>query len=145
MTRLVSLMILAFIATGMLLIEACRKSDVQPTTAVEFKIPDGWPSPQYNFQNNPLTQQAIALGQKLYNADGSATSLEQVTLNHITTATEMGETIEGVLAKLRADNNYPFMFKAAFGNETIDAERLSKSISQFVLTMVSNNSKYDKV
>jgi len=57
----------------------------------------------------------------------------------------MGESIENVLNKLRADNNYPKLFKAAFGDETINPDRLAKALTQFVLTLVSNNSKYDKV
>lgn len=81
----------------------------------------------------------------LYYADGSANTLEKVTLHHISVQDEMGETVENVVSKLKADAGYKTMFRAAFGTETIDAERLSKALSQFVLTMVSSNSKYDKV
>ncbi|HEX6915198.1 MAG TPA: cytochrome c peroxidase, partial [Chitinophagaceae bacterium] len=58
---------------------------------------------------------------------------------------DMGETVENVLAKLRADAGYRQKFRAAFGSDEINADRMSKAISQFVLTIVSNNSKYDKV
>ena len=37
------------------------------------------------------------------------------------------------------------MFKAAFGDETINTQRMTKAISQFVVMLVSNNSKYDRV
>jgi cytochrome c peroxidase len=57
----------------------------------------------------------------------------------------MGESVENVLNKLRDDNNYRTYFKAAFGDETINADRMAKALTQFVLTMVSSNSKYDQV
>ncbi len=39
---------------------------------------------------------------------------------------------------------YPPMFKAAFGTEEVTYERISKSIAQFVRTLISGNSKFDK-
>jgi cytochrome c peroxidase len=82
---------------------------------------------------------------KLFNWDGASTTIEQQCLKHISTQNEMGETVENVLNKLKADDSYTAMFKAAFGDATIDADRLSKALTQFVLTMVTSNSKYDKV
>lgn len=38
----------------------------QKTTAVYFKIPKGWPKPEYDFSKNPLTQQGIDLGRELF-------------------------------------------------------------------------------
>lgn len=40
---------------------------------------------------------------------------------------------------------YPPMFKAAFGDESITFNRISKAIEQFVLSIVSSNSKAHKV
>jgi cytochrome c peroxidase len=57
----------------------------------------------------------------------------------------MAESIENVLKKLKADKEYRKLFKAAFGDETINTQRLGKAMSQFLLQMVSSNSKYDKV
>ena len=37
------------------------------------------------------------------------------------------------------------MFKAAFGNTEINTQRMTKALSQFVVMMVSSNSKYDIV
>jgi cytochrome c peroxidase len=37
------------------------------------------------------------------------------------------------------------MFKAAFGDENITGERILKAISQFMATMISADSKYDRM
>jgi len=80
-----------------------------------------------------------------YFQDGSMKKLEDVYISHITAPNEMAETVENVLAKLRQDATYRTLFRSAFGTEDITADRMTKALSQFVLTMVSNNSKYDKM
>ena len=77
--------------------------------------------------------------------DGGISKLEQVTIAHLTSPTEMGETINGVLKKLHANATYRNLFRAAVGDESITGERMTKALSQFVLMMVSNNSRYDKM
>jgi cytochrome c peroxidase len=167
---------------------------------VKFIVPKGWPAPAYDFSKNPLTEEGIALGKKLFydgrlskdgnfscgachqqfgafntfdhdlshgfnnslttrNApglfnlawqkefmwDGGINHLDLQPLAPITAENEMAETIENVISKLKTDKEYRKLFRAAFGDETINTQRLGKAMSQFVLTMVSNNSKYDKV
>jgi cytochrome c peroxidase len=80
-----------------------------------------------------------------YNQDGSSKTLEDVYRKHITSPTEMGETIPGVVAKLTADADYKRLFRAAFGDEKVTENRLYKALSQFVTNLVSATSKYDKV
>ena len=80
-----------------------------------------------------------------FNQDGSTNSLWKVYENHLTNPKEMGETVSNVLDKLRPDTSYKRMFRAAFGSETISAERMYKALDQFVISLVSANSKYDKV
>ena len=80
-----------------------------------------------------------------YNQDGSDKTLDDVYRKHITAPTEMGESITNVLNKLKADANYRTMFKAAFGDDNITEERLHKALTQFVINLVSAESKYDKV
>lgn len=77
--------------------------------------------------------------------DGGVTHLDLQPLAPITAPNEMAETIENVVAKLKADAVYKTMFKAAFGDEKINTQRITKALSQFILMMVSSNSKYDKV
>ncbi len=77
--------------------------------------------------------------------DGGINHIEVQPLAPITAQNEMGETIENVLAKLRADTEYPSLFKSAFGNTDITSQRMLKALAQFMGTIVSSNSKYDKV
>lgn len=77
--------------------------------------------------------------------DGGINHIEVQPLAPITAQNEMAETIENVLNKLKADADYPRMFKAAFGNNDINSQQMLKALSQFMGTIVSSNSKYDKV
>lgn len=80
-----------------------------------------------------------------YFQDGSMKKLEDVYISHITAPNEMAETVDNVIAKLKQDATYKKLFRAAFGDYEINADRMTKALSQFVLSIVSNNSKYDKV
>lgn len=77
--------------------------------------------------------------------DGGINHIEVQPLAPLESPTEMAETINNVLSKLQADAEYRHMFKAAFGDETINSQRMLLAITQFVGSMVSANSKYDKV
>ena len=76
--------------------------------------------------------------------DGAATHLDLQPIIPITSEVEMNERIPNVLSKLRADKEYPKLFTKAFGDDAINSERLLKALSQFMLQMVSGNSRYDK-
>jgi len=58
---------------------------------------------------------------------------------------EMHGSIAKTENMIRSIDMYPPMFKAAFGTEEINIDRISKAIAQFIRTIVSNNSKFDKV
>lgn len=77
--------------------------------------------------------------------DGGITNLEVQPLAPITAPNEMAEDINTVLEKLRQDANYPAMFKKAFGDATINSQRMLWALTQFVGSMVSADSKYDRV
>ena len=52
-----------------ILINACKKKDVDKgysPTPLAFSIPKDFPTPFYQFTNNPLTQQGFDLGRKLF-------------------------------------------------------------------------------
>ena len=76
--------------------------------------------------------------------DGGVHELNLFAVSPITNPVEMAETMPNVLNKIRKTSTYPAMFKAAFGSEEITTERFLKALSQFMLTMVSANSRYDK-
>lgn len=77
--------------------------------------------------------------------DGAAIHLDLQPIIPITAEVEMNETIPSVLNKLQALEGYPEMFERAFGTSEINSERMLKALSQFMVMMVSSNSKYDKV
>ena len=80
-----------------------------------------------------------------FNQDGSASNLHTVYRNHINAPTEMGATISKVILKLRLHSSYPQLFSKAFGDGNITEERLFRALDQFVVSLVSANSKYDRV
>ena len=49
------------------MLESCRKNDppVIPNR-INFQVPPGFPAPTYSFRNNPLTNEGILLGRKLF-------------------------------------------------------------------------------
>lgn len=76
--------------------------------------------------------------------DGGIVDLDLLPIAPIQNPVEMGDSLGNVLKKVRANGRYPGLFKAAFGTEEVTTERFLKALSQFMLTMVSANSKYDK-
>lgn len=77
--------------------------------------------------------------------DGSVQNLIDQPLACLTAPEKMGETVEEVADKLRADDTYRQLFGKAFGDENISGERISKALVQFVGSIISANSKYDKI
>lgn len=82
---------------------------------------------------------------RFYNWDGSKLSLENQTIVPIITHEEMASSIVQVMNKLAEDSSYLDLFEKAFGDKEISAERIYKSIAQYEYTLISANSKYDKV
>jgi cytochrome c peroxidase len=92
---------------------------------------------------------AIALAnlawQNEFRLDGSAATLEQVIQDHIQATDEMAYTMPEIIAVLKTNAQYKQLFSAAYGDENITSQRIINALKQFVLSMVSANSKYDKV
>lgn len=76
--------------------------------------------------------------------DGGVANLEDQPLSPIENPVEMGEKMSDVIAELSGDAAYKQSFKRVFGDETISSQRIFKALAQFMATLVSNNSKYDK-
>jgi len=167
---------------------------------VEIEYPASWPAPVYDFDKNPLTEEAIALGRKLFYEsllskdgtvncsncqlsftafthvdhalshgigdrignrnsmaltnlawsksfmwDGAVNHLDVQALAPISHPAEMGEDIAQVVQKLQATEIYPPLFYAAFRDSVISGAHLLKALSQFQLTLISANAKYDQV
>ena len=99
--------------------------------------------------NTLTTRNAPALQnlawQKEYMWDGGITHLDLQPLAPLTATNEMGETIGHVLNKLRRDTAYPRLFLKAFGDTTINTQRMDRALSQYLVLLISADSKYDKV
>jgi cytochrome c peroxidase len=76
--------------------------------------------------------------------DGRAPTLESQVIFPITDPDEMGMTPELVVQNIRAIQGYAPLFAAAFGDSTINFERIAKALATFERTIVSENSAYDR-
>jgi len=77
--------------------------------------------------------------------DGAINHLDVQALAPISHPSEMGETLGNVLQKIRTKQKYRTLFFKAYHDSSITGEQTLKAISQFMLTLVSSNSKYDSV
>ncbi|WP_179319544.1 cytochrome-c peroxidase [Winogradskyella helgolandensis] len=82
---------------------------------------------------------------QFYNWDGNKLQLENQPLVPIITHEEMDSSILEVMAKLENDPTYVELFNKAFDGEGITADGIYNSIAQYEYTLISSNSKYDKV
>ncbi|PQJ68913.1 cytochrome-c peroxidase [Polaribacter butkevichii] len=188
---------------GVCLFVSCSNDEeeyVAIPTNLALKIPSNFPEIAYNLEQNPLTEEGVALGKKLFyegrlssngiiacgfcheqasafthhghtvshgvdgaigfrNAqpiqnlaffseftwDGAAIHLDLQPIIPITSEVEMNETIPSILAKLNSYSEYNTLFTNAFGDAEVTSERMLKALSQFMVTMISGDSKYDKV
>lgn len=83
--------------------------------------------------------------QKTFMWDGSVVNIDVQALAPINHPKEMGEDINVVVRKLNQSKEYKILFYKSFGDSLATSERVMKALSQFQLTIVSANSKYDKV
>jgi len=83
--------------------------------------------------------------------DGGVHDMDMVPPVPIQNKVEMDERVGNVIEKLKKTPvagaakqvDYPKMFKAAFGSDSITADRMMQALSQFMMTMVSATSRYD--
>lgn len=77
--------------------------------------------------------------------DGGVATLDEQVLTCMKAPEKMGENEGDVAVKLEADEEYRQMFTRAFGDATINGERMSKALTQFVAMLVSSNSRFDRM
>lgn len=94
-------------------------------------------------RNTPPIQNMAFM--KFYNWDGNILQLEKQPLVPIITHEEMNSSILEVIDKLEQETAYRELFRQTFGDENITPDRIYRSISQYEYTLISANSKYDKV
>ena len=76
--------------------------------------------------------------------DERAATLEAQVLMPIQDKLEMGMTLPELEERLSAIPYYPPLFAAAFGSNQVTSDRVAKSVAQFMRSMVSMNSKFDR-
>ena len=83
--------------------------------------------------------------QKAFMWDGAINHLDMQALAPISHKSEMGSNINAVIMKLNESKEYKEAFLNAFQDSTISTAEILKALSQFQLTLVSANAKYDRV
>lgn len=76
--------------------------------------------------------------------NGSIQSIEEDVLGVITDPSEFGSSFEAVEIAIQEIPGYPELFKKAFGSDKVTAELIAKAIAQFVRTLISSDSKFDR-
>ncbi len=101
------------------------------------------------FEGRKTTRNASSLVNSRYQSayfwDARETKLEEMVLKPVENHIEMGMEDQDKLAvKLARFDYYPGLFEKAFGDKNITKERIGKAMAQFLYSMVSYQSKFDK-
>ncbi len=73
------------------------------------------------------------------------TNIESLVWMGIVAPHEMHGSVEKTVNMIKSIDIYPPMFKKAFGTEEINYDRISKALAQFIRSIVSADSKFDRV
>jgi len=76
--------------------------------------------------------------------DGRAATLEEQAVGPMANPVEMGHTLEGVTESVKKVAGYKPLFKAAFGDDEINIDRIAKAIATFERSVLSGNSAWDR-
>ena len=76
--------------------------------------------------------------------NGSVASIEDDVRLVITSPSEFASSYQAVENAIRSIPGYPDLFEKAFGSKDITVDRIAKAIAQFVRSLISSNSKFDR-
>lgn len=76
--------------------------------------------------------------------DERALTLERQVLMPIEDPIEMGFNVDELVKKLQQTDFYPALFDDAFGTTEVTRHRISKALAQFVRSLISYRSKFDR-
>ncbi len=97
-------------------------------------------------QGNRQSMVLLNLGwQNFFFWDGRVSTLEQQVLHPVINPIEMKDRWPDVVDELMEDPFYPEMYRKAFGDRGIDSVKTAKALAQFLRTLISGNSRYDKM
>lgn len=82
--------------------------------------------------------------QTVFMWDGATGHLDLQPLIPLTSPVEMGGNLEKIVTMMKGDPVYRKLFAQAFPGKEISAENMLKALSQFMVMMVSDNSRFDK-
>ncbi|MEQ8325044.1 MAG: cytochrome c peroxidase [Vicingaceae bacterium] len=95
-------------------------------------------------QRNTLALFNLAWRKNLF-WDGKSVSLEEQVFHPVRGHEEMNLTWVEAENRIRSSESYQVMYSMAFPGEEIDSIHIAYAIAQFERTLISHNSKYDKV
>lgn len=76
--------------------------------------------------------------------DGGVHDLDLQPIAPIENPVEMDDKLGNVIDRLQRDNRYQQLFEKAFGSPGVNSTRMLKALSQFMLVLVSADSRYDR-
>ena len=76
--------------------------------------------------------------------NGGLATLEDMVLAAVTSPVEINADTNQVVKYLQKTDDYPELFEKAFGSRTITFINVEKAIAQFIRSLVSANSKFDR-
>lgn len=77
--------------------------------------------------------------------DGGAKDLESLIFAPLTHPDEMGKDLHQLIEELNKDETYRLQFKNAFGIDSVSSAFIARALAQYQRTLISENSKYDKM
>lgn len=95
-------------------------------------------------KRNAMTVVNLAWHKNGFFWDGRAKTLREQSLKPIQDPLEMNESLENVVTKLKSDSRYVDQFVRAFKDPEITSEKISLALEQFMHSMISYESKFDK-
>lgn len=93
-------------------------------------------------RNAPPIQNLAFLNRFMW--DGVIHNLDLQAVSPISDENEMDSNFSEIIQKLNSDSEYPNLFKAAYGDTEINADRILGALGQFMATIISSESNYDK-
>lgn len=91
----------------------------------------------------PLFNLAFGLDSR-FTWGGNAASLEEQALEPISNPIELHQSLESAVERIQNHSDYPLLFRKAF-NEDPNDEYIAKAMAQFMRSIVSFDSKWDKM
>lgn len=83
--------------------------------------------------------------QKKFMWDGAISHIDFQALAPISNKIEMGSDLKTVLSRVNKNKRYHELIKKAYKTDQLSGEQFLKAMAQFLLSLVSSNSKYDNV